>query len=172
MFIFALSWVCFELIISLGQIVDLHLRTKADLYSFMQCSFVKIQDLIGYVSEYMLMLPKRPIKQLMYADYLLWYGSNYCLPLKIPFPGRYYRCICRKRVYLAGVYSKYVITWNSIVFCPDWVWHVFLVRHGGCLYASKCTICYCRWVSLSKYRRGTQFSMHVLKSYTCIGGLS
>ena len=32
--------------------------TKADLYSFMQCSFVKIQDLIGYVSEYMLMRPK------------------------------------------------------------------------------------------------------------------
>jgi hypothetical protein len=39
-------------------IVDLYLRTKADLYSFMQCSFVKIQDLIGYVSEYMLMRPK------------------------------------------------------------------------------------------------------------------
>ncbi len=35
-------------------LVDLHLRTKADLYSFMQGSFVKIQDLIGYVSKYML----------------------------------------------------------------------------------------------------------------------
>ena len=35
-------------------IVDLHLRTKADLYSFMQGSFVKIQDLIAYVSKYML----------------------------------------------------------------------------------------------------------------------
>ena len=55
-------------IISFVQIVDLHLRTKADLYSFMQCSFVKIQDLIGYVGEYMLM---QPMKQLMYADYLL-----------------------------------------------------------------------------------------------------
>jgi hypothetical protein len=53
-------------------IVDLHLRTKADLYSFMQCSFVKIQNLIGYVSEYMLMQPKATLKQLMqYADYLL-----------------------------------------------------------------------------------------------------
>ena len=40
-----------------GQLlVDLHLMTKADLYSFMQCSFVKIQDVIGYVSEYMLLL--------------------------------------------------------------------------------------------------------------------
>ena len=47
--------VCFE-------IVDLHLRTKADLYSFMQCSFVKIQDLIGYVSEYTLMRPKPTYK--------------------------------------------------------------------------------------------------------------
>ena len=35
-------------------LVDLHLRTKADLYSFMQGSFVKIQDLTGYVSKYML----------------------------------------------------------------------------------------------------------------------
>ena len=35
-------------------LVDLHLRTKADLYSFMQGSFVKLQDLIGYVSKYML----------------------------------------------------------------------------------------------------------------------
>ena len=43
-------------------LVDLHLRTKADLYSFMQCSFVKIQDLIGYVSEYMLMRPKTTYK--------------------------------------------------------------------------------------------------------------
>jgi hypothetical protein len=49
-------------------IVDLHLRTKADFYSSIQCSFVKIQDLIGYVSEYMLM---RPIKQFSCADYLL-----------------------------------------------------------------------------------------------------
>ncbi len=41
-----------------ATLVDLHLRTKADLYSFMQGfitgSFVKIQDLIGYVSKYML----------------------------------------------------------------------------------------------------------------------
>jgi hypothetical protein len=43
-------------------IVDLHLRTKADLYSFMQCSFVKIQNLIGYVSEYMLMQPRATYK--------------------------------------------------------------------------------------------------------------
>jgi hypothetical protein len=48
----------------------------------MQCSFIKIQDiqdLIGYVSEYMLMHLKRHIKQLMYllyADNLLWYGEN------------------------------------------------------------------------------------------------
>ncbi len=42
--------VCFTVFV----LVDLHLRTKADLYSFMQFSFVKIQDLIGYVSEYML----------------------------------------------------------------------------------------------------------------------
>jgi hypothetical protein len=32
----------------------------------MQSSFVKIQDLIGYVSEYMQM---RPMKQLMYANF-------------------------------------------------------------------------------------------------------
>ena len=35
-------------------LVDLHLRTKAELYSFMQGSFVKLQDLICYVSKYML----------------------------------------------------------------------------------------------------------------------
>jgi hypothetical protein len=66
-----------------------------DLYSFMQCSFVKIQDVIGYVSEYMLMRPKPTYKATyVYADYLLWYGwkSNYRLPRQIPFPGRYYRC--------------------------------------------------------------------------------
>ena len=40
--------------ILLAILVDLHLRTKADLYSFVQGSFVKIQDLIGYVSKYML----------------------------------------------------------------------------------------------------------------------
>ncbi len=40
--------------ITTNLLVDLHLRTKADLYSFMQGSFVKIQDLIGYVSKYML----------------------------------------------------------------------------------------------------------------------
>ena len=35
---------------------------KADLYSFMQGSFIKIQDLIGYVSKYMLMRPKSDFK--------------------------------------------------------------------------------------------------------------
>ncbi len=34
----------------------------------MQGSCVKIQDLIGYVSKYMLKRPKSDLKQLMYAD--------------------------------------------------------------------------------------------------------
>jgi hypothetical protein len=61
--------------------VDLHLRTKADLYSFMQCSFVKIQNLIGYVSEYMLMQLKTTYKatyavcRLFVMIYWYWWKS-------------------------------------------------------------------------------------------------
>jgi hypothetical protein len=47
-------------------LIDVHLRTKADLYSLMQCSFVKIKDLIGFVSEYMLTRPK-PTYQATYV---------------------------------------------------------------------------------------------------------
>jgi hypothetical protein len=45
----------------------------------MQCSFVKIQDLIGYVRLLVNICqcdPKRPIKQLKYADYLLSMDEN------------------------------------------------------------------------------------------------
>ena len=109
------------------------------------------------------MPPKATYKELMYADYLL-YGrkSNYCLPLQIPFPGRYYICRCTESEYLADhitIYSKHMITWNSItvVFCPDCVCH----RYGMAVYASKFTICYYRWVSLSVIDGETHATLHM-----------
>jgi hypothetical protein len=85
--------------IALFILVDLNLRTKAYLYSFIQCSFVKIQGLIGYVSEYMQMHLNRLINNLC----MQIIKCNYCLLLQIPFPGRYYIGAQKASVSLAGV---------------------------------------------------------------------
>jgi hypothetical protein len=44
-------------------------------------------------------------------------------------------------------------------------------QYGLAVYASKCTICYYRWVSISVVHGETQLYVHVLKSYTYIGKL-
>ena len=79
----------------------------------MQCSFLKIQDLIDFVGEYMLMPTKPPyIKQLMYEDYLLYdMDENQLLLASANSIARH-----RKRVYMddgsswSVLYSKYMIT--------------------------------------------------------------
>jgi hypothetical protein len=83
------------------QSVDLHLRTKAYLYSnsFMQCSFVKIQDLIGYVSEYMLMRPKTTYK----ATYVCILFVMIWMKIKLLLA-----CLCKfhSRADIIGAYAE------------------------------------------------------------------
>ena len=69
-------------------------------------TYVKIQDLIGCVSEYMLMRPtvnrnrcdlKRPIKQLMYADFCYDMDENKIIA-----------CLCKfhSRADIIGAYAE------------------------------------------------------------------
>ena len=95
------------------ELVDLHLRTKADLYSFMQCSFVKIQDLIGYVSEYMLMQPKTTYKATYVCRLfvMIWMKIKLLLASANSIPGRYYRCIL------------------TCIFCTTWLFILCIEMH-------------------------------------------